>query len=79
MDRRGLRTALLAAGVPAEAFQLSDGRGSTPIPTDFWFLRPGPGGWEIGSYERGRYDVREMLDTEDDACDRLYAILTGQS
>jgi hypothetical protein len=80
MDRRGLRAALLAAGVPDGAFQLSDGHESTPIPTDFWFLRPAAGGrWEIGSYERGRYDVREVRDSEEQACTRLYEILTGRA
>jgi hypothetical protein len=76
VDRHELRTALLAAGLPPESFQLAGVHEHVPIPLDFWFLRPGSDGrWEIGAYERGVYDVREVLATEDAACARLYRIL----
>jgi hypothetical protein len=79
VDRYELRSALLAAGLPPESFQLTDVHEHTPIPTDFWFLRPATGGrWEIGAYERGGYEVRETFDTEGAAGARLYEILTGR-
>lgn len=54
-----LRDDLLAAGLPPESFQLAGVHESTPLPTDFWFVRPGQAGWwEVGSYERGVWDVR---------------------
>lgn len=56
-----VRDALLAAGAPPESFQLADVHESVPRPTDFWFARPAPDGWEVGSYERGHYDVRAVL------------------
>jgi hypothetical protein len=75
-DRRTLRAALLEAGVPPESFQLAGVHEHAPIPTDFWFVRPTPGGrWQIGAYERGVYDVREEFRTEAQACDRLYSIM----
>lgn len=78
MDRHELRTALLAAGLPPESFQLAGVHEHVPIPPDFWFLRPGPGGrWEIGAYERGLYDVREVFTTEAAACVRFYEILVS--
>lgn len=55
-----VRDALLAAGAPPESFQLAGVHESEPLPTDFWFARPSPAGWEIGSYERGSWDVRAV-------------------
>ncbi|MGA8116412.1 MAG: hypothetical protein WCA46_22385 [Actinocatenispora sp.] len=78
MDRYRLRAALLAAAVPPGAFRLAGVHEPTPLPVDFWFLRPGGGGWQIGPYERGEYVVREVLATEGAACARLYEILTGR-
>ncbi|MEU7905797.1 hypothetical protein [Actinoplanes sp. NPDC049118] len=76
MDRHSLRTALLAAGLPPESFQLAGVHEATDRPTDFWFMRPAPaGGWELGSYERGRFEVRETHATESAAARRLYEIL----
>jgi hypothetical protein len=78
VNRVALRDALLAAGVPPDSFQLPGVHDSTPLPTDFWFVRPSPDGpWELGPYERGTYDVREILPTEAAACARLHQILLG--
>ncbi|GAA1414562.1 hypothetical protein ACFQZ4_41065 [Catellatospora coxensis] len=76
-DRHVLVTALLETGQPPESFQVPGVHEHVPIPTDFWFLRPAGERWEIGSYERGVYDVREILDTEAAACTRFYEVLTG--
>ncbi|MEV0458576.1 hypothetical protein [Catellatospora methionotrophica] len=72
-----LVTALLEAGQPPESFQVPGVHEHVPIPTDFWFLRPAGGGWELGYYERGVYDVREVLPAEAVACTRLYELVTG--
>ncbi|WP_280271288.1 hypothetical protein [Nocardia wallacei] len=78
MDRRQLSAALLAAGLPPESFQIHGVHTHDPLPTDFWFLRPGPSGdWEVGAYERGKYDVRERFSTEPAASACLYRSLTG--
>lgn len=77
MNRLALRDALLDAGIPPDSFQLPGVHDSTPLPTDFWFLRPSVNGWEIGPYERGRFDVRETLPTEAAACARFHEILLG--
>lgn len=79
MDRPALRDALLAAGLPPESFQLVGVHEHVPTPTDFWFLRPTPNGrWQVGSYERGVFDVREEFGTETDACAWLYQIMLGR-
>ena len=79
MDRHQVYRALLAAGLSPDAFELEDVHEHVPVPPDFWFLRRSPGGgWEIGPYERGTYDVRERFDTEAEACARLYTSLTGR-
>lgn len=77
MTRRQLRDALLAAGLPPESFQIPGVHEASTLPTDFWFLREVAGSWELGSYERGSYDVRETHPTEAAACARLQEILTG--
>ncbi|MBB5915541.1 hypothetical protein BJY24_004453 [Nocardia transvalensis] len=79
MDREQLGAALLAAGLPPESFQIPGVHTHDPLPTDFWFLRPGqPGtGWEVGAFERGKYDVRERFSSESDASAWLYRTLTG--
>ncbi|MFG1675171.1 hypothetical protein [Micromonospora sp. NPDC049282] len=46
-----------------------------PVPPDFWFLRRGDGGWEIGPYERGRYRLRCRYPTEAEATAALFHIL----
>ncbi|MEU4342369.1 hypothetical protein AB0H00_14050 [Nocardia sp. NPDC023852] len=80
MDRKQLNVALLAAGLPPESFQIPGTHTHDPLPTDFWFLRKGArGDWEVGAYERGKYDVRERFDTEPDAAAWLYRTLTGQA
>ncbi|MCM6773698.1 hypothetical protein NDR87_09475 [Nocardia sp. CDC159] len=79
MDRRQLTTALLASGVPPESFQITGIHTHEPLPTDFWFLRPSPTGWEVGTYERGRYEVREHFPTETAAAAWLFRTLTGQA
>ena len=56
-----VRDALLAAGAPPESFQLAGAHETVPLPTDFWFARPASPGWEVGSYERGTYEVRAVL------------------
>ncbi len=78
MDRTDLRAALLAAGVAPGAFRLSGVHEPRPLATDFWFLRRGGQGWQLGPYERGSYEVREELVSEHAACLRLYQILTGR-
>jgi hypothetical protein len=76
VDRHSLRDALLAAGVPPESFQLAGVHEASERPTDFWFLRPAAGGgWEIGSYERGRFEVRETHPSEAEAAHRLFDVL----
>lgn len=80
MDRRALVAALLAAGLPPESFTVAGVHEHASTPTDFWFLRPAPGGgWQVGSFERGRDDVRAVLDSEAAACEQLYRALTGRS
>ncbi|MFI7306742.1 hypothetical protein ACIBM8_26290 [Micromonospora aurantiaca] len=78
MDRYELRDALLAAGVSPDAFQLADAHEQQPVPPDFWFLRPGDEGWEIGPYERGRYKLWRRCPTEAEAVDALHRILVGR-
>ncbi|SBT50307.1 hypothetical protein [Micromonospora auratinigra] len=79
MDRYEVRAALLAAGQSPDAFALEGVHEHQPVPPDFWFLRRSPGGgWEIGSYERGRYEVRMAFGTEAEACAALYTVLTGR-
>jgi hypothetical protein len=56
-----VRDALLAAGAPPGSFQLAGAHESTPLPTDFWFARPSPAGWEVGAYERGTYSVHAVV------------------
>ncbi|MER7416798.1 hypothetical protein ABT346_08435 [Micromonospora peucetia] len=79
MDRHEVRDALLATGMSPDAFELEGVHEHVPVPPDFWFLRRSPGGrWEIGAYERGRYDVRLVFDTEEEACAALWRALTGR-
>ncbi|MFI5782121.1 hypothetical protein [Nocardia sp. NPDC051570] len=77
MDRRQLTVALLDAGLAPESFQIAGIHTHEPLPTDFWFLRPTPAGWEVGAFERGIYEVREHFDTESEATAWLYRTLTG--
>lgn len=75
-----LRDALLAAGQPPESFQLAGVHENVPLPTDFWFLRPTTAGrWEIGSYERGTYAVRETHDSVSAAGAALRRVLLGST
>lgn len=60
-DLAALRDDLLAAGLPPESFQLAGVHETTPLPTDFWFVRPAGPGWEVGAYERGAWDVRAVV------------------
>jgi hypothetical protein len=76
-DRHVLVTALLEAGQPPESFEVPGVHGHVPIPADFWFLRPAGARWELGHYERGVYDVREVADTEQAACTLFYELVTG--
>ncbi|MGC4886131.1 hypothetical protein [Micromonospora sp. NBC_01392] len=79
MDRHQVRAALLAAGLSPDAFALEGVHEHVPVPPDFWFLRRArAGGWEIGAYERGTYDVRQRFDTEEEAGDGLWRALTGR-
>jgi hypothetical protein len=79
VDRHQVRNALLDTGLSPESFQLAGVHEQVPVPPDFWFLRPADGGrWEIGLYERGVYDVREVHATEDAACRALYHALTAR-
>ncbi len=80
MDRYGVRDALFAAGMSPAAFQITGVHEQRPVPPDFCFLRPAPGGgWEIGAYERGGYDVRATHPTEAAACAEFYRALTGRA
>ncbi|MEO3775683.1 hypothetical protein ABGB16_02295 [Micromonospora sp. B11E3] len=79
MDRYEVRGALLAAGLSPDAFEIEDVHEHVPVPPDFWFLRHSPGGrWEIGLYERGVHDVRQVFDSEEAAADGLWTALTGR-
>ncbi|GAB3948897.1 hypothetical protein [Micromonospora vulcania] len=79
MDRREVRDALLAAGLSPDAFEVQGVHEHAPVPPDFWFLRRSSGtGWEVGAYERGTYDVRQVFDTEQEACALLWRALTGR-
>ena len=79
MDRHQVRAALLAAGLSPDAFELEGVHEHVPVPPDFWFLRRSPrGGWEIGLYERGVYDIRQRFDTEEEASAGLWTALTGR-
>ncbi|GGM43148.1 hypothetical protein GCM10011608_29810 [Micromonospora sonchi] len=78
MNRQEVRDALLAAGLSPDAFELEGVHEHVPVPPDFWFLRRGPDGWEIGPYERGHYEVRQVFATEPAACAGLWTALTGR-
>lgn len=79
MDRYRVRAALLEAGLSPQAFQLEDVHEHVPVPPDFWFLRRSSGGgWEIGLYERGVDDVRQVFDSEEAACAGLWTALTAR-
>ncbi|MEH1164717.1 hypothetical protein V6V47_04950 [Micromonospora sp. CPCC 205539] len=79
MDRRELRDALLTAGLSPEAFEVEGVHEHASVPTDFWFLRRSSGGgWEVGAYERGRYDVRQVFASEQEAAALLWRALTGR-
>ncbi|PPI94514.1 hypothetical protein [Nocardia nova] len=78
MDRRQLAAALLAAGKPPQWFQIAGVHTHDPLPTDFWFLRPGSSGdWEVGVFERGEYDVRGRFAAESDAAAWVYESMMG--
>ncbi|MEU5939149.1 hypothetical protein ABZ807_08140 [Micromonospora sp. NPDC047548] len=79
MDRHEVRNALLTTGLSPDAFELEGVHEHVPVPPDFWFLRRSSGGrWEIGLYERGTRDVRQVFDTEEQACAGLWRALTGR-
>ncbi|BCJ59243.1 hypothetical protein [Micromonospora endophytica] len=78
MNRHEVRDALLAAGLSPDAFELEGVHEHVPVPPDFWFLRRSTEGWEIGAYERGHYDVRQVFATEAAACAGLWTALTGR-
>ncbi|MFD7842503.1 hypothetical protein ACFV4K_06165 [Nocardia sp. NPDC059764] len=78
MDRKQLVAALLDAGKPPHWFQIVGIHSYDPLPTDFWFMRPGPSGdWEVGVFERGEYDVRARFDSESDAAAWVYEAIMG--
>ncbi|KXK58435.1 hypothetical protein AWW66_29805 [Micromonospora rosaria] len=78
MDRYEVRDALAAHGLPPAAFEIEGVHTPVPAVPDYWFLRRGPaGGWEVGAYERGEYDVRLRTGSEAEACAFLFRALTG--
>ncbi|MDO3650342.1 hypothetical protein [Nocardia mangyaensis] len=78
MNREQLVTALLDAGLATGSFQIPGVHETTPLPTDFWYLRSGAdGGWEVGAFERGRFDTRARFDTESAATQWMLSTLTG--
>ncbi|MGS2806831.1 hypothetical protein [Nocardia sp. MW-W600-9] len=78
MSCQQLSDALADAGLPPGSYQIDGVHESDPLPTDFWFLRPGhDNGWEVGAYERGQFDVRARFDTESAAADWMLTTLTG--
>lgn len=78
MNRHQLVEALLAAGRPPASFQVAGVHAAEPPSMDFWFMRPGAdGGWDVGAFERGTYDVRKHFDAENQAAAFLYKALTG--
>ncbi|MFC6014202.1 hypothetical protein [Nocardia lasii] len=78
MNRRELSTALTDAGLPPDSFRIEGVHETDPVPTDFWFLRDSDNGWEVGSFERGTFDVRARFDTESAAADWMLSTLTGR-
>ncbi|WP_199442325.1 hypothetical protein [Umezawaea beigongshangensis] len=72
MDRRSVVGALRAAGVADRLYVVEGVHEQVPVPPDFYFLRPGGPGWEVGVYERGRYEVIDRLADEGDACASFY-------
>ncbi|MFJ2441406.1 MULTISPECIES: hypothetical protein [unclassified Streptomyces] len=77
MDRRTLRTALRAAGVPDGCYRVEGVHEPVPTPPDFLFLRQGPDGvWETGVYERGVYETVTRHPDEQAACAHLLRLLT---
>lgn len=79
MDRYEVRAALLDAGISPDAFELAEVHEHLPAPPDFWFLRRSAGGgWEIGLFERGVHEVRQVFDSEEAACAGLWTALTGR-
>ncbi|WP_218026926.1 hypothetical protein [Nocardia vaccinii] len=78
VDRKQLVAALLAAGKPPHWFQIAGVHSPDTMPEDFWFLRPGPGGgWEVGVYERGKYNVGARFDAESEAAAWVYQSVMG--
>ncbi|MEU1854325.1 hypothetical protein ABZ499_35060 [Streptomyces sp. NPDC019990] len=80
MDRKALRTVLRARGVQDGHYYIEDVHESSPLPTDFLYLRrstTAPGTWETGSYERGTWETITQHTGEEDACAHLLRLLTA--
>ncbi|AEN08178.1 MULTISPECIES: hypothetical protein [unclassified Streptomyces] len=76
MDRHGLRSALIAAGVPDGYYRVEGVHEPVPTPPDFLFVRQAPDGtWETGAYERGVYDAFARHPDEETACRHLLHLL----
>ncbi|WP_016909397.1 hypothetical protein [Streptomyces xiaopingdaonensis] len=76
MDRRDLRAALSAVGVPDGYYVIEGVHQPTPTPPDFLYLRRGHDGrWETGVYERGLHHPVTRHRTEHEACVHLLRLL----
>lgn len=77
MDRWDLVRALRRDRVPDALYDIPGVHDIPLQPDAYLFLRPAPGGWEVGLRERSEdHDVRGFA-TEDEACRALYADLTS--
>ncbi|CAM02237.1 hypothetical protein SACE_2959 [Saccharopolyspora erythraea NRRL 2338] len=48
-------------------------------PEEYYYLRPGGGGWEVGVHERGRDRPSATFATEDEACGYLHGLLADRA
>jgi hypothetical protein len=79
MNRTELVKALRLAEVPDALFDIP-GVHDIPIQPDaYFFLRPVPGGWVVGTRERSRDSVLARFAAEGDACAFLYDTLLRET
>lgn len=52
------------------------GLGSKETGQEEWVLRIRNGRYDVGAIERGRWVSTQVFDTEDEACEYLYSLLT---
>ncbi|GLY92148.1 hypothetical protein [Actinoallomurus iriomotensis] len=80
MNREEMREALRRDGVPDELYELGALDGGSRTGDGWDFLEERDHAWVVGRVERGRREVLERFDTEDEACrffhDRLVRMWT---